>query len=439
MNNSSIGVVNIKQKLILTILLILGLTLTFNLGGVSAANSSNITSQNTQTIQQTSNTSTFKTTSTVVGATATKNVRVLIYSGNGAITSCVNGIKTALTSANNNNLVPGYYFTYSTSSTISSSILSNYDLLAMPGGTSGKTYINSGYGSVIRSFVSSGHGYLGICAGAYAGSQYVDGLYQAWGVAPHVRSKAVSHEGNLLVTMTSSGSQLLSTSGTVTLAHYNGPAMYASGGSITTFATYADSSTGYLGYSAIVGDTYGNGRTVLSGPHPELSPQNPSLVARMVVWAANVQSSTTTKTFTISQINVAAKTVKAYVATNHKLPSTVTVSTTSVSMAQFLKLLTSDLISVNSGSTSVIALKSVSSPTSATDTVKTGYILKSEYLAIATRVNSFINTYNRAPSYATSTLGIIKFDSLVYMYSRIMTFYATYGRLPANVSMTHWT
>ncbi len=51
-------------------------------------------------------------------------------------------------------------------------------LLAMPGGNSGKTYINSVSisSSAIRNFVSSGHGFLGICAGAYAGSAYVDGI-----------------------------------------------------------------------------------------------------------------------------------------------------------------------------------------------------------------------------------------------------------------------
>lgn len=416
--------------------------MTLNLGTSFAANSSSTTNvQIKNTTNTTVKTTTTSTTAKTVSTTSTKTVRVLIYTGNGAITSCVSGIKTALTSVNNNNLVPGYKFTYATSPTISASILSNYDLLAMPGGSSGRTYINSlssSAKSAIKNFVYSGHGFLGICAGAYAGSSYVDGMYTGLGVAPHVRSKAVTHEGTLPVSMSSSGSSLLGFSGTLNLAHYNGPAMYASGGTITTFATYADSSTGYKGYGAIVGDTYGSGRTVLSGPHPELAPQNPTLLAKMIIWASNVGSSTPTTSFTMSQINAAAKTVKTYMETNKKMPSYVTISGTKVTMPQFLKLLTSDLMNVNSGSKSSITLTSTAAPGSTVNTVKTGNIQKSEYLKIASSINSFINTNKRAPSYASSTLGKIGFGSMVYMFSKIMVYYSTNGRLPSYVSMSNW-
>jgi glutamine amidotransferase-like uncharacterized protein len=430
------------------VLLLLGLSLTLNFGFVSAADSPNSTTQNLTSSKSTSTTAKLSTTVTVkntlnsaastgVSANSTKNIRVLIYSGTGSASDCVNGIKTALTSANNNNLVPGYRFTYATSGTITTSLLSNYDLLAMPGGDSGLKYIQSISGSVIRNFVSTGHGYLGICAGAYAGSQYVDGLYPGWGVAPDVRCKAVSYEGTLPVTYTSSGSQLLGSSGTITLHHYNGAAMYGNG--ITYFACYADSSTGYKGYGAIVGDTYGSGRSVLSGPHPELTPQNPFLLAKLIIWAVNVKAAPISNTATLSQINSAAKNVKAYMDVNHKLPSSVTVAGKLVTPSQFLYLLTSDLIKTNSGSTSSVTIKSVASPSTAVDNVKTGNILKTEYLAIANRINSYINTYSKAPSYTASSLGNIQFTSLVYMYSKIMDFYSTNNRLPGYVSIAHWT
>jgi glutamine amidotransferase-like uncharacterized protein len=260
--------------------LLLGLTLILNFNSVSAAQNSNNTTQKSLSTNSTLNTTplTLQTTIKAFTSTAsTKTIRVLIYNGDGTAKTYVNGIISALYTANTKNLIPGYRFSYSTSKTITSAILSNYDLLTMPGGTSGKVYLNSISSSVIRNFVSSGHGYLGICAGAYAGSSYVNGLYNAWGVAPNVRCKAVSNTGNIRVTMTSSGSQLLSTSGTITLAYYNGPAMYQYGGSIITFATYTNNSNGNQKYGAIVGDTYGKGRSVLTGPHLELTPQNPFL------------------------------------------------------------------------------------------------------------------------------------------------------------------
>jgi glutamine amidotransferase-like uncharacterized protein len=422
-------------------LLFLALSMSFNFGMSYATNSSSSTNQNIQSSNTSTSNSSIKTASNTVKTVSTnptKTIRVLIYNGNGAITSCVNGIKTALTSANNNNLVPGYYFTYATSTSITSSVLANYDLLAMPGGDSGKAYLSYVSQSAVRNFVSSGHGFLGICAGAYASSYYVGGSgvsYYGWGVAPHVSSKVYNHEGNLQVTMTTSASQLLGSSGTTTIVHYNGPAMYGSG--FTRFASY--SSGTYSGYAAIVGDTYGNGRSVLSGPHPELDPQNPTLIAKMIIWATNVTPTTTSKTFTMSQISTAAKTVKTYVDSNNKLPSYVTISGTQITMAQFLNLVTSDLLNVNRASTSAITLKTVSTPVKTSTSVTAGNILKTEYLKLATNINSYFNTNNRAPSYVSSSLGKISLGSAVYLYSKIMVYYAANNRLPSYVSVKNWS
>jgi glutamine amidotransferase-like uncharacterized protein len=413
-------------------LLLLGLTLILNFNSVSAAQNSNNTTSKLNADSTTLQT-TIKAASTT---TSTKTIRVLIYNGTGAGTTYVNGIISALHTVNTKNLVPGYRFSYNTTKTLTSGKLSNYDLLAMPGGTSGKTYINSLSASVIRNFVSSGHGYLGICAGAYAGSSYVYGLYNGWGVAPNVRCRAVTHSGSLRITMTSLGSQLLSTSGTITLAYNNGPAMYQYGGSIITFATYTDKTNGYQKYGAIVGDTYGKGRSILIGPHSELTPQNPFLLAKMIIWAANLQS-VVPNSFTIAQINSASKSVKTYLETYHKLPNYVTVPNKQVTSSQFLALITSDIINVQSGLTSTIPLISVAIPsTTAANTYKTGNISETEYLNIDKRVNNYIYTYKQAPSYVTSSLGNIKYDSLIYIFSRIMTYYTTNNRLPSHVSMT---
>jgi glutamine amidotransferase-like uncharacterized protein len=415
-------------------LLLLGLTLILNFNSVSAAQNSNNTTSKLNTTH-----TTLQTTIKAGASTpTTKTIRVLIYNGEGTGTTYVNGIISTLYTANIKNLVPGYRFSYTTTETITSAKLSNFDLLAMPGGTSGKTYINSISASLIRNFVSSGHGYLGICAGAYAGSSYVNGLYNAWGVAPHVRCKAATHSGNIRVTMTSSGSQLLSTSGTITLAYNNGPAMYQYGGSIITFATYTDKTNGYQKYGAIVGDKYGKGRSILIGPHSELNPQNPFLLAKMIIWAANLQP-VPSNSFTIAQMNTASKSVKTYLETYHKLPNNITISNKQVTTSQFLALLTFDIINIHSGSATQIELKSVISPKTGLNTYKTGNISETEYLGIVTRVNSYINTYKQAPSYITSSLGNIKFESMIYMFSRIIAYYATYNRLPSHISMTCYT
>ena len=116
-------------------------------------------------------------------------IKVLIYNGVYSAPSCVSGIKTSLNSANSKKLTPGYNFTYGTSTRINQQTLNSYDVLVMPGGSSGYDYIHSSYidGTAIKNFVKNGKGYLGICAGAYSAVYQVYDFYYGWGLASHVK------------------------------------------------------------------------------------------------------------------------------------------------------------------------------------------------------------------------------------------------------------
>ncbi len=210
-------------------------------------------------------------------------VKVLIYDGDGVIPGSVYGIEDCLNDTNKENIYSGVYFNYSTIGKIDSGTLSGYDVLIMPGGLA-TTYlenpdINSGD---LKDFVNNGGGYVGICAGSYAASSHVDGYYDGWGIAPHVNSKSVDYVGELQISMTSNGMQVLNSSDKETLYHWNGPAMYGS----NSMAEYAHNETGYQNYSAVMTDTYGSGRVMLSGPHPELNPKDHEMLVRMILWAS---------------------------------------------------------------------------------------------------------------------------------------------------------
>lgn len=426
------------------LLFFLGLTLTLNTGIIFAAENSTGNSSTTGSAYGLTSAASTNTTSLAAGSStdnqkaagAAKTIKVLIYNGEYASTNCVNGIKSALDYANTKNVIANVVFTYATSTKITSTTLTGYDVLAMPGGSGGYYYLNSGSisGSAIKNFVASGKGYIGICAGAYSATARTDGYYNGWGIAPNVNAKAVSYIGDLSLQITSAGSQVLGTSGTTTISHYNGAAMYVSGKAVT-FATYADSKTGYKGYAAIVGDYYGNGRTVLSGPHPELSSNVPTFVSKLIYWAAGGSSSTPTTTLTVSQVAQAASRVKTFYETNKRLPNYVTTSAGQISMPKFLNLMANATTQANSGSTAAIKVTGVNSASSWTGTYKKGNIQKSEILSIAQRIKSFITTNGRAPNYVSTSLGNISCNSVIYMFSKIMAFYNTNKRLPNFVSM----
>jgi putative intracellular protease/amidase len=223
-----------------------------------------------------------------VSINAQKIIKVLLYNGAYAGPDCVSKTISTLNYANSNNLVPGFQFQCTTTTIVSSQKLSTFDLLIMPGGDGGRYYLESSNisGSAIRNFISNGGGYLGVCAGAYAACQHVDGWYDGWGIAPHIRCKEVNYIGNLSVNMTSYGQSLFGISGNRTLKHWNGPAMYSTGG-WRPFATYTDNTSGYQGYAAIAGDYYGKGRVVLIGPHPELTSVTLSYLPLLIKWATN--------------------------------------------------------------------------------------------------------------------------------------------------------
>jgi glutamine amidotransferase-like uncharacterized protein len=425
------------------VLILLCLTLTLN--AVSAAANTTSTAGTTAQDKKVNTTTTTKTasTSTNYAAGSSTTIKVLIYSGPEAASDCVAGVKTSLATANSQNLVNGVKFNYATSTKITTSILSGYDLLVMPGGSGGGYYLKSSniYGTAIKNFVKNGGGYLGICAGAYAAANFVHGYYNGWGIAPHVNAYAVGYTGNLPVTFTSDGTSVIKRSGTLTLHHYNGAAMYLRSSGAKIFAKYADSKSGYKGYAAIVGDYYGNGRVVLSGPHPELSPQYPDIIANLIVWATKTTVSTTpstptTQKATVSQIQTAAASVKTFYETNKRLPNYVTVNGAQLTMPKFMYLLATATIQLNSGSTSTITVKNVNAAPKISGSIKSGNIQKAEYITVAKRIVTFINTNGRAPNFLTTKLGTLSFTKAVYTFSKVLAFYKTNKRLPNFVAVS---
>ena len=144
-------------------------------------------------------------------------------------------------------------------------------------------------------------------------------------------------------------------------------------------------------------------------------------------------------TFTSDQIQNAAASLKSYIETNKKLPAYVTIGTSHISIEDLLNLMVTSILQLNTGNKSAVTFKNISSPTHPTGDLVDGAISKSEYLNIAQRIKSFIDTNNVAPNYASSSLGNIQYESLVYMYSKILDFYNTTNGLPNYVAVKAWT
>lgn len=156
--------------------------------------------------------------------------------------------------------------------------------------------------------------------------------------------------------------------------------------------------------------------------------------------AASTNNTTTIAptSFNTTQIDQSASSVKTYVETKYGLPSEVQVGNKTVTSAQYLYLLTAAATKVNNGDKSSTVLKNVSYPPTPSETVTSGTLTKAQYLLIAKNTYAFINTNGRLPNYVTSPIGSMNYESLTYMFSKIMNFYNVEKQLPATVSVQSW-
>lgn len=161
-------------------------------------------------------------------------------------------------------------------------------------------------------------------------------------------------------------------------------------------------------------------------------------VFMLLSMGASAAASTTSTSFNSTQISYTAVSVKHNVETNYALPSYEKVGSTKVTNSQFLYLLNSATINLASGSKNSIKLMTVSPPSSTTETVQSGTLTKSQYINIAKNTNAYIIANNRLPSFVTTPLGKMKYQSLIYMYSKILSYNLVNKKLPSSVSVKSW-
>ncbi|MGZ7209414.1 MAG: hypothetical protein ACXVHV_06030, partial [Methanobacterium sp.] len=145
--------------------------------------------------------------------------------------------------------------------------------------------------------------------------------------------------------------------------------------------------------------------------------------------------------FSIDQISAAAVTVKNQVESNNNLPDNVTINGTTINMAQFLELLTTASLRINSGNTNPIPLRTFNLPGNSVDDIRAGVLSKSEYLKIANDLKGYMDSTGKTPDYQYQTsLGIhLGFQNCVYMYSIILYVYKTGNYLPDLVGIKSWS
>lgn len=164
-------------------------------------------------------------------------------------------------------------------SDISDGDLSEYDMIAVPGGWAGDYNTDlAGTGiTEIRNFVQAGGAFFGVCAGAYFGCdkilweggflEYPLNLFEGYGIGPaeEIASWPNRAMTEIIINQTSPLIDLSGEPANHTIQYFGGPWFdIASKEGINSLATYAANNE-----SAMIAFEYEDGRVFLSGPHPE--------------------------------------------------------------------------------------------------------------------------------------------------------------------------
>lgn len=134
----------------------------------------------------------------------------------------------------------------------------------------------------------------------------------------------------------------------------------------------------------------------------------------------------------LTDAELASSGVKNYTTSTGHLPGYVDVSDKNVSTSSFLNIITTYTVELNKSVKTPVTIINVAKPSSPSGTAK-GTLTKSEYVTIANNIKNYINTHQTAPNYASSSIGNIRYESLVYIYSKIMDYYLIYNSLPNTV------
>jgi glutamine amidotransferase-like uncharacterized protein len=226
---------------------------------------------------------------------APKPIRVAIYSDAGATKTGVKQVEDCLPKSD------GFEVKRITADEIRAGSLRNFDVVICAGGSASKqsAVLGEPGRDFVKNFVHDGHGFIGICAGAYLASaqykwslgvldaQVIDGAHWARG------------EGNVKLRLTSAGQQALQPEKQTCIIHFeNGPLLapgkkddiddYELLASFDSEIRKNDAPPGIMkGATAIARGTFGKGRVVCFSPHPEKTPGREAFLQSAVRWAAH--------------------------------------------------------------------------------------------------------------------------------------------------------
>lgn len=145
----------------------------------------------------------------------------------------------------------------------------------------------------------------------------------------------------------------------------------------------------------------------------------------------------------ISDIASAANYLKEYIETNLTLPNNIVIGNsqegyTKYTIPQMLYLMSTAVERLNNGNHDDISSIIVDAPDNPTGNLNYSALSTRDYVYVANLTEESCYSNNKAPNYIYAQNGDIKYETLIYMFSRVLAYYHNNGDLPAMVVLTNF-
>ena len=139
------------------------------------------------------------------------------------------------------------------------------------------------------------------------------------------------------------------------------------------------------------------------------------------------------ESFTYDEMASSAEDVFRYTQENSKVPKSVKINGKTATDENYLNMLTNTVVKISNGNKAGSTIPSRKAPSKPQGTGK-GTLTKSQYITVAKNINSFYSSNGQAPNFAYSSVGEIRYESLIYGFSKVLYAYERDGTLPSEMS-----
>ncbi|MDO5849133.1 MAG: transglutaminase domain-containing protein [Methanobrevibacter sp.] len=140
-------------------------------------------------------------------------------------------------------------------------------------------------------------------------------------------------------------------------------------------------------------------------------------------------------TFTKAEIEQGAASLKSYIESKGVLPESINIGNKVCTVPQLLYLMAQ--YTANYNSQNQFTVVKVGNPDTSTGDGMRKKFMKADFVTTAKDIVDYVNQYEKAPSFMSTSIGKIKYSALVYSFARIVSFTATNKALPAYVYVTN--